>query len=340
MSQTDIVVSICCITYNHEKFIRDAIKGFLMQKTTFPIEVIIHDDASTDSTSDIIREYEKQYPQLIKSIYQQENQYSKGKKISSSFVWPKARGKYIALCEGDDFWIDPYKLQKQVDFLDANPAYGMVHGLCRIYDQRHRIYHPSVHRAARPALLQGDIFEALLICNYIHTCTVCFRRDLITRYFNTSGVYGQHFKMGDYPLWLEIAKHTKIGFIADPLATYRMIDNSAVCHNRADKQYEFVLSSYDVKSYFANKYNASKEVVHNILISKLRDELRFAFELNRKEAASKAFSDLLREPAEALDFHCYVYYLGTRYVFINHMSKLIREVYYALTRVWYFFFVP
>ena len=114
----EILVSICCITYNHEKYIRDAIEGFLMQKTDFPFEVLIHDDASTDGTADIIREYETKYPDIIKPIYQTENQYSKGIKISATYNYPRAKGKYIALCEGDDYWIDPYKLQKQVDFLE------------------------------------------------------------------------------------------------------------------------------------------------------------------------------------------------------------------------------
>ncbi len=112
------LVSISCITYDHEPFIRDALEGFLMQKTTFPIEILIHDDASTDGTAEIIRDYEKRYPELIFPIYQTENQHAKGVKISSTYQFPRARGKYIALCEGDDYWADPLKLQKLVNFLD------------------------------------------------------------------------------------------------------------------------------------------------------------------------------------------------------------------------------
>ena len=94
------LVSVCCITYNHEPYIVQALNGFLMQKTSFPFEVLIHDDASTDRTADIIREYEKKFPKIIKPIYQKENQYSKGNRaILASFVYPRAKGKYIALCE-------------------------------------------------------------------------------------------------------------------------------------------------------------------------------------------------------------------------------------------------
>ena len=100
------LVSVRCITYNHEPYIAQAIDGFLMQKTDFPFEVIIHDDASTDKTADIIREYEKKYPLIIKPIYQTENQYSKRDGSVAKVIDSKLRGRYIAYCEGDDYWID------------------------------------------------------------------------------------------------------------------------------------------------------------------------------------------------------------------------------------------
>jgi glycosyltransferase involved in cell wall biosynthesis len=121
MGNTGIpLVSICCITYNHVDYIRDALDGFLMQKTDFSFEIIIHDDASTDGTIDIIREYERKYPNIIKPIYQTENQYSKGEK-ATLFTIKVARGKYIAFCEGDDYWIDPLKLQKQIIEMEKHP---------------------------------------------------------------------------------------------------------------------------------------------------------------------------------------------------------------------------
>ena len=119
--EDNIVVSIICNTYNHERFIRDALNGFVMQKTDFEFEVLVHDDASTDCTADIIREYEKRYPIIIKPIYQVTNQYSKGISISKTYQYPRVKGKYIAICEGDDYWTDPLKLQKQVDFMGKHP---------------------------------------------------------------------------------------------------------------------------------------------------------------------------------------------------------------------------
>ena len=121
---TKPLVSVSTITYNHAKFIRKCIEGVLNQKVDFLIEYLIHDDCSTDGTIDIIKEYAEKYPNIIKPIYEKENQYSKGGPWGSA-VWnyPRAQGKYIALCEGDDYWTDPLKLQKQVDFLESNPDY-------------------------------------------------------------------------------------------------------------------------------------------------------------------------------------------------------------------------
>lgn len=134
------LVSIVCITYNHEPFIRQCLDGFMMQKTNFKFEVLINDDASTDKTADIIREYETKYPDIIKSIYQTENQYSKGNHPWFDILFPITKGKYIALCEGDDYWIDPLKLQKQVDFLEKNPEYVLTSHQYAIYDYEKQIY--------------------------------------------------------------------------------------------------------------------------------------------------------------------------------------------------------
>lgn len=124
----EILVTVLCIAYNHEKYIRSALEGFVSQQTSFEYEVIVHDDASTDGTADIIREYEQKYPDIIKPIYQTENQIQKGVNLTTEFLLPNAKGKYIAYCEGDDFWCDENKLQLMVDALEANPeAYMCTH---------------------------------------------------------------------------------------------------------------------------------------------------------------------------------------------------------------------
>ena len=120
---TDIpTVSICCTAFNHVRFIEQAIQGFLVQRTRFRFEILLHDDASTDGTADIIRNYAQRYPRLIRPVLQQQNQYSQGRRILE-ILTPMCRGEYIAQCDGDDFWLDPDKLQIQVDFLSSHPDY-------------------------------------------------------------------------------------------------------------------------------------------------------------------------------------------------------------------------
>lgn len=117
----EVMVSIVCITYNHEKYIARALESFVTQDTNFTYEILIHDDASTDRTAEIIKKYEKAYPDIIYSVIQKENKYSQNAFIEDTYLIPIAKGKYIAECEGDDFWTDPYKLQKQFDFMEAHP---------------------------------------------------------------------------------------------------------------------------------------------------------------------------------------------------------------------------
>lgn len=127
MKQQEVLVSIRCLVYNHEPYLRQCLDGFVMQKTNFAFEAIVHDDASTDKSADIIREYAAKYPDIIKPIYETENQYSK-RNGSIRRIMNDATSKttkYIALCEGDDYWTDPLKLQKQFDFMEANPNYSL-----------------------------------------------------------------------------------------------------------------------------------------------------------------------------------------------------------------------
>lgn len=118
---SECMVSVSCLVYNHEKYLQKCLDGFVKQKTTFSFEVLIHDDASTDNSQQIIRAYAEKHPDIIKPIYQTENQHSKGVHIQYAYQFPRVQGKYIAFCEGDDYWTDEYKLQKQFDMMEKHP---------------------------------------------------------------------------------------------------------------------------------------------------------------------------------------------------------------------------
>ena len=126
LNQDSIIVTIRCATYNHGAYIRQTLDGFVMQQTNFRFEALVHDDASTDDTAEIIREYANQYPDIIKPYFEKENQYSINPKNIDEWFAENTRGKYLAICEGDDFWTDPLKLQKQVDFLESHRDYNLV----------------------------------------------------------------------------------------------------------------------------------------------------------------------------------------------------------------------
>ncbi len=140
----ELMVSICCLTYNHVNFIEQTIEGFLAQKTDFSFEILIHDDASTDGTTAIIETYHARYPGIIKPIIQKENQWSKGlRAVSATYNFPRAAGKYIAMCEGDDYWTDPTKLQKQVGFLEENPDYVITYHDAMVIDDEEKVIKKS-----------------------------------------------------------------------------------------------------------------------------------------------------------------------------------------------------
>ena len=256
------LVSISCITYNHCKYIKDAIEGFLMQRTNFPIEILIHDDASTDGTTDIIREYEQKYPDIIKPIYEKENQWNKGRRGSLVFNVPRAKGKYIAFCEGDDYWTDPYKLQKQVDFLEENPEYGMVHTDANYYYTENGLLINNYHKYKNINCFSGNVYDLLIKSEYpIITCTVVIRTEYYKELLNNPN----HFLMADTLIWLEIAYRTKIKYLDESTAVRNMLKESASNSKDINKILNFKISGYELYKYIVNKYGCSsktEEIMH------------------------------------------------------------------------------
>jgi len=214
MNDPTPLVSVWCATFNHEKYISRAIEGFLNQKTTFPIEIIIHDDASTDKTAEIIKGYVEEYPDRIKPVYQTENKYSKGVRIFVKYFLPRASGKYIAICEGDDYWIDPLKLQKQVDFLESHPDCVICFSDLQVMEGTKPPY--SFISEGQKEI---STLEDLLAHNFIPTCTVMLRNGLVKEYPE----WYNRLKTGDWGLYVLTAQYGNIGYIKDVTAVYRRL---------------------------------------------------------------------------------------------------------------------
>lgn len=218
MTQQPLVV-IRCITYNHEKYIRDTLNGFLIQRTDFPFVAIVHDDASTDSTADIIREYADKYPHIIKPLFETENQFSKRdgslRKIMNQAT-NELGPKYVACCEGDDYWSDPLKLQKQVDFLESNPDYNMVATNCQ--------YLKGTELTPGRWNVENECdarFEDVVRNggNYLITPSIIMRYD--TYKGIPAEVTSQY--VGDYPLQIYFAYVGKIRILKDITCVYRVM---------------------------------------------------------------------------------------------------------------------
>ncbi len=250
------LVTVRCLTYNHAPYIKQCLEGFVTQQTNFPFECIVHDDASTDGTSDIIREYAEKFPDIIKPIIQTENQYSKRNGSIGKILDEKTRGKYLAFCEGDDYWIDPLKLQKQVDFLESNPEYAMCHTEAHSYNQttsQLSYMHKYVKTNDDLELICGIDF--LLHNNTVSTQTACVRTAYFRQYLEEVKPKTHQWLMGDYPRWIWMAIKYKIKYIPDVTAVYRILSESASHSVNEQKIYKFRKSTCDIQRFFNKKYN-------------------------------------------------------------------------------------
>ncbi|MGE5627296.1 MAG: glycosyltransferase family 2 protein [Solirubrobacterales bacterium] len=288
----EVMVSIHCLTFNHEKSIRDALDGFLMQKTNFSYEILIHDDASTDATASIIRSYEKQYPDIIKPIYQTENQYSKGAKLTPLNI-SRAKGKYIASCEGDDFWTDPNKLQKQFDYMEAHPECSIcVHGSKRISIDKKDLKCPI-----RPCTGNQNISTENIIIfrrsGFVQLSSYFYRRE----YTENLPYYYDIAPVGDYPLMLHLALQGDVYYFDELMSSYRVNNPGSwtdSIYNDNERYTKHVEEIYNMLDEF-NKYTDYK-YIDEINESKAYHSFTRLLKIGSfKEALSDEYKDFFME---------------------------------------------
>lgn len=226
MNQQPIMVSVIMLCYNHQRYIRQALQSVVSQQTSFPFEIIVHDDASTDRSADIIREFEAAYPSLMRPVYQTENQYRKKVGIRRTFVDPLLRGKYIAFCEGDDYWTDPRKLQKQVDFLESHPEFSAVTHNCSFVDREGNptpnIY--PVYRSSRSHRFTLGRFATDVVYPGQTATLVCRREDYVFRSREASDDFHRiRISTGDKKLYLKLLLERDIYVMEDVMSAYRIV---------------------------------------------------------------------------------------------------------------------
>lgn len=233
------LVSTGTLTYNHEPYIRECLEGILMQKTTFPVRVCIFEDASTDKTTEIVKEYADKYPNLIFAFCQKENTYQKGEireKALQPYFYARNIAKYIALCEGDDYWTDPLKLQKQVEFLEENPDYSMCfHNAIILYDNDKQLKLFNNLNESREVYL-GDIVNNWII----PTASIVFRKNILPLFTWSNKIYS-----GDQTLALLAISKGKLYFIDSIMSIYRKnFNNKDSVSSMAAKKNGFVLEEH------------------------------------------------------------------------------------------------
>ena len=209
-----VLVTVVCITYNHEKYIRYALDGFLSQKTDFQYKIVIHDDASTDNTQAIIREYAEKYPELFVPILQEENQYQAGIGIMRNYIQPLLEGEYFALCEGDDYWCAPDKLQEQVDFMKNHEDYvACVHNTLR-YDCRNNKSTLMYKKGrSRDITLEDVIWRG---GSAFHTSSILAKKEL---FLIPNEIINRWF--GDYSRAIYLTLSGKVRFLNKTMSVYR-----------------------------------------------------------------------------------------------------------------------
>ena len=278
----DWMVYVSCMTFNHSPYIVDAMNGFTMQETNFPFVCAIVDDASTDGEQEVIKKYLNEHFDLEdKSIARHEetddyvlsfarhktnlnchfavfylkyNHYSIKKSKLPYLVQWRDRAKYIALCEGDDYWIHPKKLQKQVDFLEANPDCGLVHT---------NRYNKRGDKLIKVKARNNYDAISVLLRTGIGTLTTCYRSDLHFKYLEEVQPQNKGWLMGDSPLWKYIAFKSKIHLLPDYTAVYRILTESASHSRDINKRLAFAKSILDIQKFMLDKF---------VLVSKQKNE--------------------------------------------------------------------
>jgi glycosyltransferase involved in cell wall biosynthesis len=323
------------ITYNHAPYIAQAIEGVLQQKANFHFELVIGEDCSTDGTREIVFEYQKKYPHIMRVITSDKNV---GASKNGHRTRKACRGKYIAYCEGDDYWHHPYKLQKQVDYMETHPECGLVYSSYDIYyvKSKKRIKNYIKYRKwempKKPDVF--DIIEAKGGMKFgILTCTIMARRTLCEQIIESDPYLHQsgQFLRGDTQLWAEIANVSHVHYIPESLATYNQTEESATRSKDITKVVRLQILDAELALYLCNKYNLPSSIRNDKEAIRYNGLLRLAFHTRSAELADevrimkKTFTCnewLLYYGAKNLGFH---YPLRLAALFRNLFRKAYNE---------------
>ena len=315
------LVSVAMITYNHESYIRKAIECVLAQKTDFPFELVIGEDFSTDGTREIVLDYAARYGDKIRLVTSESNV---GMHKNCYRTEQACEGKYIAYCEGDDYWQRDDKLQLQTDYMEKHPDCGLVFSDYNWYfTQSGRLIEGFLKFYDSNILHSPRIEDIVAKRVDIRTCTVMARRNLVEQIKKADPLlhFNGHFRMADIQVWAEISLVSEIHYIDESLATYQILEESATQSRLRLSGLHFSISDSEMYLYLCNKYKLSPDLRSRYENIWRRSTLQLAFfEKNRElaEAARKHYPDLSLKD--------WIWYLGTRYTLFRPVVIVFRHL--------------
>jgi glycosyltransferase involved in cell wall biosynthesis len=263
------IVTIVCITYNQRDSIKSVIEGFLMQAVNFPIEIIISDDSSDDGTSDLIREYARLHKKLITPIIRRQN-IGQWQNLRESLSL--AKGKYIAYCEGDDFWTDKNKLQKQFDFLEKNPSTSLVWTDIDIFHEKSGLYQRGIFE--NNFLKRYELFEEILINKpFLAPCTWMFKCEVADTFHKQS----RDIVDGTFPFVLDLIAKGGITYLPFVSATYTKREESASNSQSFVKRHLFSKGVFRIQTEYASKYNVDRQTLNELKRNYYKSSWIYAF---------------------------------------------------------------
>lgn len=314
------LVSVKMITYNHEPFIAQAIEGVLQQNTNFPFELVIGEDCSTDGTRQIVHEYQKKHPGIIRVITSDKNV---GMKKNGLRTLKACQGKYIAFCEGDDYWHSPEKMQKQADYLEQHPECGMVFSDCNVCFNRSTKVIRSARYSAGYRTPQKLNIEQIIndekIARWPWTCTAVVRRDLYEQVIERDPYLYQSdkFLLGDVQLWAELALISEVLYVPDSLATYRVCEESATHNFDPRKVLLFWISYSEMKLYLCDKHKLSENIRRRAESLWLDKSLQLAYHDRNAELALE-----VKGKKQKFTWKEWLRYLGARHAVFFYTYRL------------------
>ncbi|MDR2221789.1 MAG: glycosyltransferase [Flavobacteriaceae bacterium] len=311
------IVSVAMLTYGHIDYIKQAIESVLIQETNFPIQLVIAEDCSPDNTREIVKEYQKKYPHIIKLILQDVNV---GAIENNHVLLENLDGYYIAPLEGDDYWSDSKKLQQQVDFLEQNLEYNLIYTDARYFTQKTQKFDLQ-----RTQQISG--FDDLLVKNRIFTLTTCFRREVLDSYLKEDYENLKTLPFGDYSLWLHATIHGKAKYLPIVSSVYRILEESASHSKDINRIVDFEEKINTCRMYYLNKYYTGdkEQLKKKLLGSKTLSIVRLTL-LNENEEVFQKYKGDLKYIANYKYKYYLIYSLGK----INF--KIFVKIYNALRK--------